>query len=163
MLAHGNQLAFLRQIGGRKQLFVRDLIHPGVLDRQLTTVFSPWNLEEIATSPDEKIVVAATQDQGRSGLYTVKGVDRLEPISVGEARYPAISPDSRWLAFSSFQSGYWNLSLRNQATGATRRLTIAPCDQTEPAWLGDSRTLLYSSDCGRALGFTAICRRRFLP
>lgn len=163
LLSAGNQLAFLRQIGGRKQLFVRDLIHPDVLARQLTTVAAPWNLEEIATSRGGNMIVAATQDQGESRLYTVRGVDRLEPIPVGEARYPAISPDGRWLAFSTFQSGYWNLSLRDLRTGAMRRLTTAPCNQTQPAWLGDSRTLLYSSDCGRALGFTAICRRRFLP
>ena len=163
IVSRGSQLAFLRQIGGRKQLFVRDLIHPGILDRQVTTVASPWNLEEIASSPSGTIIVAATQDQGKSRLYIVKGVDQLEPIAAGEARYPAVSPDGRWLAFSSFHSGFWNLSLQDLTTGAMRRLTAVPCDQTEPAWLSDSRTLLYSSDCGRAFGFAAICRRRFLP
>jgi Glycosyltransferase family 87/WD40-like Beta Propeller Repeat len=167
VVANGKRLAFLRQIGGRKQLFVRDLVHPGILDLQLTTVSSAWNLQEIATSqnesPNESMIVAATQDQGESRLYTVRGVDRLEPIAAVEARYPAISPDGRWLAFSRFQSGYWNLSLRELSTGAMRRLTNAPCNQIEPAWLADSRTLLYSSDCGRALGLTAICKRRVLP
>ncbi len=155
MFANENKLAFLRQIGGRKQLFLRDLNQPGVLDLQLTTVTSPWNLEEIAVSPSGSMIVAATQDKGESRLYTVRGVDRLELIPAGEARYPAISPDGRWLAFSSSQSGYWNLSLRELSTGAMRRLTTAPCNQIEPAWLADSKTLLYSSDCGRALGFTA--------
>ena len=162
MLENGNKLAFLREIDGRKQLFVRDLAHPQELDQQLTTTTSPWNIEEIAISPGGSIIVSATQDKGESRLYAVRGVDQLELIPVGEARYPAISPDGRWLAFSSFQSGYWNLSLRDFSTGAVRRLTTAPCNQTEPAWLADSSTLLYSSDCGRALGFTAICRRRFL-
>jgi hypothetical protein len=154
-LAGGNNLAFLRQIDGRKQLFVGGL--------QLTTSTSGWNLEEISVSPNESIVVAATKDRGESRLYTVRGVDQLEPIPVGEARYPAISPDGRWLAFSAFQSGYWNLSLRNLSTGVMRRLTTVGCNQTQPAWLPDSKTLLYSSDCGRAQGFTAICKRRFLP
>ena len=154
-LAGGNNLAFLRQIDGRKQLFVGG--------RQLTTSTSGWNLEEISISPNESIVVAATKNRGESRLYTVRGVDQLEPIPVGEARYPAISPDGRWLAFSVFQSGYWNLSLRNVSTGEMRRLTTVGCNQTQPAWLPDSKTLLYSSDCGRAQGFTAICKRRFLP
>jgi hypothetical protein len=155
MLAGGNNLAFLRQINGRKQLFVGG--------RQLTTSTSGWNLEEVSISPDESIVVAATRNRRESRLYSVRGVDQLEPISVGEARYPAISPDGLWLAFSAFQSGYWNLSLRNLSTGEMRRLTTAACNQTQPAWLPDSKTLLYSSDCGRAQGFTAICKRRFLP
>jgi hypothetical protein len=162
-LDNGQKLAFLRQINGRKRLFVRDLAHPGALDQQLTTATSPWNVEEIATSPGRSLVVSATKGDASSRLYEVRSVDQLELIPAGEARYPAISPDGRWLAFSIFQSGYWNLSLRDLSTGATRRLTTAACDQTAPAWLPDSKTLLYSSDCGRALGFAAICRRRFLP
>ncbi|MDT7814742.1 MAG: hypothetical protein QOJ42_4658, partial [Acidobacteriaceae bacterium] len=162
-LANGTMLAFLRQMNGRKQLFVRDLARPGQPDQQLTMATSPWNVEEIAISPSKSLVVSATQRKAESRLYQVRGVDQLELIPGGEARYPAISPDGRWLAFSIFRSGYWNLSLRDLSTGATRRLTSVACDQTAPAWLSDSKTLLYSSDCGRALGFTVICRRRFIP
>ena len=154
-LAGGNELAFLRETDGRKQLFVGG--------QQLTTPTSGWNLEEISISPNSSIIVAATKNRGESRLYTVRGVDQLELIPVGEARYPAISPDGGWLAFSTFQSGYWNLSLRNFSSGEVRRLTTVGCNQTQPAWLPDSKTLLYSSDCGRAVGFTAICKRRFLP
>jgi hypothetical protein len=162
-LDNGHKLAFLREINGRKQLFVRDLAHPGEPDQQLTTATSAWNVEEIATSPGESLIVSATKGGASSGLYEVNGVDQLELIPAGEARYPAISPDGRWLAFSIFRSGYWNLSLRDLNTGAMRRLTNVSCDQTAPAWMPDSRTLLYSSDCGRALGFTAMSMRRFLP
>jgi hypothetical protein len=162
-LDNGNKLAFLREIGGRKQLFVRDLARPGERDQQLTTASSPWNVEEVAISPDKSLVVSASKGDASSRLYAVQGVDQLELIPAGEARYPAISPDGRWLAFSIFRSGYWNLSLRDLNTGATRRLTNVSCDQTAPAWLPDSKTLLYSSDCGRALGFTVISRRRFVP
>ena len=154
-LEGGNELAFLRGVEGRKQLFVGG--------QQLTTPNSGWNLEEISISPNGSIVVAATKNRGESRLYTVMGVDRFALIPVGEARYPAISPDGRWLAFSTFQSGYWNLSLRSVTTSEVRRLTSVGCNQTQPAWLPDSKTLLYSSDCGRALAFTAICKRRFLP
>jgi hypothetical protein len=38
-----------------------------------------------------------------------------------------------------------------------------PDYEAYPPWTPDSKALLYSSDCDRALGFTAICRRRFLP
>jgi hypothetical protein len=162
-LANGKELAFLREINGRKRLFVRDLARPGESDQQLTTETSPWNVEEIAISPGKSLVVSATKGDASSRLYEVHGVDQLELIPAGEARYPAISPDGRWLVFSIFRSGYWNLSLRDLNTGAMRRLTSVGCNQTAPAWLPDSRTLLYSSDCGRALGFAAICRRRFLP
>jgi hypothetical protein len=159
LVANGTRLAFLREINGRKQLFARDLSDPRGVEQQLT---SSWNLEEIAGSPNGTIIVSATRDQGESRLYTVRGVDQLEIIPVGEARYPSISPDGRWLAYSGFVSGNWNLFLREFRTGEVRRLTTALCNQIEPAWLGDSKTLVYGSDCGRALWFTAICRRRVL-
>jgi hypothetical protein len=159
LVANGTRLAFLREINGRKQLFARDLSDPRGVEQQLT---SSWNLEEIAGSPNGTIIVSATREQGESRLYTVRGVDQLEIIPVGEARYPSISPDGRWLAYSGFVSGNWNLFLREFRTGEVRRLTTAPCNQIEPAWLGDSKTLIYGSDCGRALWFTAICRRRVL-
>ncbi len=162
-LYNGQKLAFLRQINGRKCLFVRDLAHPDRADQQLTTATSPWNVEEIAVSPSNSLVISATEGDVSSRLYEVHGVDQLELIPAGEARYPAISPDGRWLAFSVFRSGYWNLALRDLNTGATRPLTNVSCDQTMPAWLPDSKTLLYGSDCGRALGFTAVTMRRFLP
>jgi Glycosyltransferase family 87/WD40-like Beta Propeller Repeat len=162
LLDGGTKLAFLREINGRKQLFVRDLADPRGLDEQLTGASSSWNLEEIASSPSGTIIVSATRDKGESRLFIVRGVDQLELIPAGEARYPAISPDGRWLAYSSFQSGNWNLFLREFGTGVVRRLTTAPCNQIEPAWLDDSKTLIYSSDCGRALWFTAICKRRFV-
>jgi hypothetical protein len=154
-LENGTRLAFLRQVDGRKQLFLGN--------QQLTATSSVWNIEEISISPNNWVIVSATKNRAGSRLYQVRGVDQLELIPVGEARYPAISPDGGWLAFSTFQSGYWNLSLRSFSTGEVRRLTSVGCNQTQPAWLADSKTLLYSSDCGRALGFTAICKRRFLP
>ena len=64
-----------------------------------------------------------------------------------------------WLAYSKFQDGNWNLWLRDLISGQTTRLTNAACNAVEPAWASDSKTVVYASDCGRALWFTALCRR----
>jgi hypothetical protein len=159
----GHSLAFLRERGGRKQLFLRETDRAGAEESQLTSDSSAWNVEELAFAPNGSLIMAATQNSGRSGLYTVSRNGQIEPMMAGEARYPAVSPDGRWLAYSRLQSGNWNLYLRELATGAARRITDAPCNQIEPAWEADSRTLLYGSDCGRSLWFTAVCRRRILP
>jgi len=82
------------------------------------------------------------------------------PLALGESRYPALSPDGQWMAYSHFDHGAWNLWLRNERTGATRRIANVPCNQIQPAWEPDSKTLLYSTDCGRSLWFTAIARRK---
>jgi hypothetical protein len=151
----GTVVAFLREIDGRKQLFAAD--------KQLTPLSGNWNVEEIAFSPDGSIVTSATRDGGNSALYRVRGEGQIEPIPVGEARYPSVSPDGRWLVFSGFESGNWNLYLREMSTQSVRRISSVPCNQINPSWEADSKTLLYASDCGRALWFTAICKRRILP
>jgi hypothetical protein len=152
--ADGTVVAFLREINGRKQLFAAD--------KQLTPLSANWNVEEIAFSPDGSIVMSATRDGGNSALYQVRGEGQIEPIPVGEARYPSVSPDGRWLAYSGFQSGNWNLYLREMTTQSVRRISDVACNQINPSWEADSKTLLYASDCGRALWFTAICKRRIL-
>jgi len=85
------------------------------------------------------------------------------PLALGESRYPALSPDGAWMAYSHLENGVWNLWLRDQRSGATRRIANVPCNQMQPAWENDSRTLLYGTDCGRSLWFTAVARRRVIP
>jgi Tol biopolymer transport system component len=85
------------------------------------------------------------------------------PLALGETRYPALSPDGRWMAYSHLDHGAWNLWLRDQGSGAIRRIADVPCNQIEPAWVGGSKTLLYGTDCGRSLWFTAVARRRVIP
>ena len=84
-------------------------------------------------------------------------------VTIADARYPAISPDGRWLAYSHIENGVWNLWLMDIETGAKRRIADVPCNQVQPSWEGDSKTLLYGTDCGRAVWFTAVARRSVLP
>ena len=61
------------------------------------------------------------------------------------------------------ENGAWNLWIRDQKTGLTRRVGNVPCNQIQPSWMSDSKTLLYSTDCGRSLWFTAIARHKVIP
>jgi Tol biopolymer transport system component len=158
----GQPLAYLREAKGRSRLYVRSKA-----DRQTTSdmAWTPeWmNVEEASFLPDASLIVAAAEDRGGSRLYRFHSPMQGAPLDLGDARYPAASPDGHWLAYSAFSSGAWNLWLLDRVTGNKRRLTGAACNQIEPAWEPDSKTLLYASDCGRALWFTAICRRRVIP
>jgi Tol biopolymer transport system component len=80
-----------------------------------------------------------------------------------EARYPAVSPDGRWLAYSHLEGSSWHLWLRDLNEGQTRRLSDADCNNIQPAWEADSKTVVYASDCGRGLWFTQLVRRRVIP
>ena len=170
----GRWLAYLKEDHGRARLWVRGLGQAdgsGTADRQVTP--PELNVLEMSFEPSGDIVFAATSG-GRAGLfvadsaYDPKGTGSVRTWSVRsiggeEARYPAVSPDGRWLAYSQFEDGNWNLWLRDLTSGDKQRLTHAACNTTEPAWSADSKTLVYASDCGRALWFSALCRRRVIP
>ena len=67
------------------------------------------------------------------------------------------------MAYSHLEHGVWNLWIRDRQTGTTRRVADVPCNQVEPSWEADSKTVVYANDCARSLWFTAIARRRVIP
>ncbi|HWO31938.1 MAG TPA: hypothetical protein VNO32_24340, partial [Candidatus Acidoferrum sp.] len=72
----------------------------------------------------------------------------------GAVRYPAISPDSKLLAFTRRESGSWHLFVRQLATGSEQQLTRSACNAMSPAWQ-DAHTLLYATDCSHGLSAVA--------
>ena len=69
-----------------------------------------------------------TEGVRRSSSWT--RLDAISSLGSDEARYPAVSPDGHWLAFSKLQSGNWHLWLRDLHNGQTSRLTHADCNNT---------------------------------
>jgi hypothetical protein len=154
----GRLLAYLRVDHGRGRVWVRELSQTA--ERPVTP--SALNAMEMSFLPDGELVVSAAS-HGRPGLFTTGQGGGVRSLGLGEARYPAVSPDGRWLAYSALEGGYWNLWLRDLASGGRQRLTHAECNQMQPSWAADSKTLVYASDCGRGLWFSEICRRRVVP
>jgi hypothetical protein len=156
----GRWLAFLREDHGRAGIWVRSLDQPGKADRQVTP--AELNVLEMSFLPSGELIFAADSG-GRSGLFTTQQAGGARSLGAEEARYPAVSPDGHWLAYSRLEGGNWNLWLRDLKSGQARRLTHAACNATEPTWAADSKTLVYASDCGRGLWFSALCRRPVFP
>ncbi len=155
--ADGRWLAFLREEHGSARLWLRVLNQPGSGDRILTP--AALNVLEMSFLPNGSLIFSAEPSGGRPGLFLVDQAGSVSPLGPDESRYPAVSPDGHWLAYSKLQGGNWRLELRNLHNGQTDVLTHADCNNVEPAWLPDSKTLIYGSDCGRALWFYALCRR----
>jgi hypothetical protein len=153
----GRWLAFLRVDHGRASIWVRALDQRDDSDRLVTP--SEFNVMEMSFLPEGTLVFAADVS-GRPSLFITNQGGSIKSLDIGVARYPSVSPDGHWLAYSQLQSGSWNLWLRNLTNGRTERLTHAECNDTEPVWTEDSRSLVYSSDCGRGLWLSALCRRR---
>jgi Glycosyltransferase family 87/WD40-like Beta Propeller Repeat len=160
--ADGNNLAFIRDDHGRGRLIVRDAFQSGsATDAALTP--PSMNVYEASFLSEGEYAFSAVSSEKPVQIYLTDGTHQNEPLALGEARYPALSPDGRWLAYSHFERGAWNLWIRDQKTGETTRVGNVPCNEIEPGWESDSKTLLYSTDCGRSLWFTAVARRQVIP
>jgi hypothetical protein len=158
--ADGRELAFVRDERGRGRLMVR-----GLGADELETALTPpgLNVYEASFRSESDYAVAATDGAGWPRIYLVDGARGRSMVTIADARYPTISPDGRWMAYSHMEDGVWNLWLMDRETGAARRIADVPCNQVQPSWESDGKTLLYGTDCGRSLWFTAVARRSVLP
>jgi hypothetical protein len=160
--ADGKSLAFIRDDHGRGRLMVRNALQSmTAADVALTP--PSLNVYESTFLSEGEYAFSAAAGGGAPQVYLTDATHKNAALALGESRYPALSPDGRWLAYSRFEHGAWNLSLRDERTGATQRIGDVPCNQIEPNWDVDSKTLLYGTDCGRSLWLTAIARRKVVP
>jgi hypothetical protein len=161
----GKWLAFIREDKGRGSLWVADLkaIKQGASSslaaHEITaTKDDVW---DASFAPDNRILYSA-RPHGTLKLFSVDPVSlAVSPIftrSSAPSRFPVESPDGKWLAFSREAGGAWHLALLNLQTGKYLQLTLGACNSTDPAWTGDSRAIIYATDCGRGLGLTALAK-----
>jgi hypothetical protein len=158
----GRSLAFIRDDHGRGRLMLRHAFQSNAAtDAALTP--APLNIYEASFRSEKQYAFSAVEEGRPPQIYLTDATHANAPLALGESRYPALSPDGAWMAYSHLEHGVWNLWLRDERSGATRRIADVPCNQMQPAWEDDSRTLLYGADCGRSLWFTAMARRRVIP
>jgi hypothetical protein len=159
----GALLAYIREVQGRGSLWIRRIGRVGIgeelgTERQL--VSEGYAVREAAFFPDHRLVFSSTRDR-KFRLYTVDPetgkIAILTDVSCS-ARYPAISPDGRWMAFSCEQNGDWQLHAMDMTTAQQIQLTDSECNSVSPAWMPNSKDLIYATDCGRGLGITALSK-----
>jgi hypothetical protein len=164
----GEMLAYIREVRGRGSLWIRPLVRDesgtqSNSERQLDErqlVGPQYDVREAAFSPDGQVIFSAWQEE-RYRLYAVnpesETIAELTSVTCS-ARYPAVSPDGNWMAFSCERGGVWQIVAMNRVTAEQRQLTYADCNSITPAWFPDSKNLIYATDCGRALGITALSK-----
>jgi Tol biopolymer transport system component len=155
----GRTLAFLRDENGTATLWMKNL-NSGAESRVPFSMAS--NVLDLGFTPEGRLIISAIA-AGSPEIFAYKEDRGWQPVTTGASRFPAVSPDGRWLAFSRSNGVNWNLWLKNLSTGEERPLFPADCNQITPAWERDSSTLVYASDCGRGLFLTALVSRRVVP
>jgi len=155
-------LAFVRADHGRGRLMVLQAFRSGHSTEAALTPPS-INVYDATFISQREFAVSGTEDGQPPQIYLTDQSHQNTPLNLGESRYPALSPDGHWMAYSHLEHGVWNLRILDRQTGAARHVADVPCNQIQSSWESDSKTLVYANDCGRSLWFTAISRRRVIP
>jgi len=164
--ANSEYVAFIREHQGRGSLLMKHIGSGSMPDggEQLETT-PDLDVWDHAFTPAGTLIISAAQG-GAPALFLVHPgtAAAISPLPLPKpARYPAISPDGKWLAFSHLEGGAWRLWLADTRTWSARPLTNTNCNALTPAWDSGSRQLTFASDCGRGLGLTALCRMPIWP
>ena len=157
----GRFLAYLRSTKGRSRLWLRTLQNGGPGDIPITP--PDLDVREMSFLSDDSLAFAAARNDSAPQLFSADLCGDVRPLGDAEARYPSVSPDGRWLAYGRQERGLWNLWVMDLHTSQTRRITNQECNDTAPTWEADSKTIVFASDCGRGLWFTALYRRQVIP
>jgi Tol biopolymer transport system component len=147
----GERVTFASSIAGPENLYWRRVDGSGAIER-LTT--STNNQLPAAWSPDGQVLalVSVGVEPGNVDIWVLRrGNAEATPLiqSRFNETHPAFSPDGRWLAYASNESG--RLEVYVQAyPGPGSKMLISTEGGTAPSWRPDGRELFYNSPTGEA-------------
>jgi dipeptidyl aminopeptidase/acylaminoacyl peptidase len=152
----GRWLLFIREVRGRGSLWIKDR----EVDKERELVTPEHDVLEAAFASDGAEIIFSAQPRDDPALFKIgRASSTITQVTFGSgSRYPAVSPDGRWMAYSRLHSGNWQIWLSRRDSDAERRLTKGECNSILPAWTPDSKDLIYSTDCRRGVGLTALAR-----
>jgi serine/threonine-protein kinase len=111
-------------------------------------VSSKLDFGQIVPSRDGRWLVLRTSAAGAGNgdiLGQRAGDTTLVPLVATAATemYPALSPDGRWLAYASNESGTMEIYVRPFPETATAKWQVSTAGGTEPTWASSGRELFY--------------------
>ena len=139
----GRRIIFSSNRDGDSALYARAADGTGNVERLSETTGRPQSI-----SPDGKQIVFSREDaDGGADLHVLSldGDRRSEPLVVddGQQTAAAISPDGRWLAYQSNESGDPQIYVRPFPNVDTGKWMISTEGGEYPTWGPDTRELFY--------------------
>lgn len=156
----GQRIGFLSDGGtGGRQAWVQPSDGGGTASLLATW---PGRMDEVDFSPDGRWLIGRTFGSGggtRKLLVMEIGVDtamRMLLDGTADMYAPVLSPDSRWLAYTSEESGHAEVYVRPFPEVTSARWQVSVGGGREPLWSRDGRELFYRTDRGEvvAVGVT---------
>ena len=149
----GTRVAFASNRSGRNQTYWIPADGSGPAERFTTS--EPAGTGPASWSPDGEVLLATSQPSGTTGrdIWTLRRDGEARPFieSPYQDRFPAFSPDGRWVAYRSDMSGEREVYV-TPFPGPGPRISISSGHggawSAEPAWSRDGRELFYVADAG---------------
>jgi Tol biopolymer transport system component len=125
------------------------------LEKERVVVSSPSSIDDVLpnswSSDGHNLVCTVESARGGSQLYLVSVADgKMTQLISGKANHSTgqISPDGKWLAYSSDESGLWEVYVTSFPAGEGK-WQVSQGGGTEPRWRGDGREIFYISAGGK--------------
>jgi serine/threonine-protein kinase len=140
----GRRLIFRSQRAGLQNLFWQAADGVGPVE-QLTTGHD--NPAEPTVSPDGRMIFTAGEDLMQ---MTLDGSNLVTPLvqSQFSERNGVVSPDGRWLAYQSNESGRFEIYVRPFPNVNTGNWQVSTLGGEQPLWAPSGRELFYASPAG---------------
>jgi DNA-binding winged helix-turn-helix (wHTH) protein/Tol biopolymer transport system component len=147
---HGSNIVFTsRRVGGSADLVHRS-ITGGSSDESLLLRTPEMKIGGNWTDDNRYIVYTGSDPQTKLDLWTLSVADR-KPIPFLQTSFNEmhgqVSPDGRWLAYASDESGTWQVYVQTFPEPGAKR-TISLSGGAEPQWRRDGRELYYLAPDG---------------
>jgi len=139
----GRSLTFVSDVEGIQKIFKIRADGTGgrrVVARAFT------NADEGALSADEQWAVLRVRTSGRRDVVAYRAGDTV-PVMIAatpaEEYSPALSPDGRWVAYVSDESGRAEVYVRPFPHADSARMQVSVAGGAEPVWAPSGRELFY--------------------
>jgi hypothetical protein len=146
----GRQIVYSVNVGGTPQLFRRDASGAGE-DESIPDTGRHYAMFPDDWSKDGWILLTVAAPTGFD-VWSMKIGDKAEPLLTSRVNevQPRLSPDQRWLAYASDESGIWETYVQGFQPNRGKWL-VSVGGGSQPLWRGDGRELFYLGADGRLL------------
>ena len=152
----GKSLAFIREESARGSLWIADPHSCNSPEHPLRVTPPDIDVRAVNGAPEGHFVFSAMTPQGTAAFLVSRSTaPELLLLPGASVDSLALSGDGDTILLSALANEHWQLLSQSLRTHIVRQLTAGGCTSNDPSWT-NVKTIIYATDCGRAMGWTTL-------